>query len=150
MNFYTVLFLANPKCRAVRLAYEWCDENGKDVNGKPVNTDVFKTLDQTISVGDLVLGETQSRHRHAVYKVVEVDIEIDLEHSHYIPWVACKVDSTLSASRAMEDEMLTAIRRRDKEKKRADLAETMLKDYGDVIRNLQVSSNPAISAPPHD
>ena len=150
MNFHTAIFLVNTKCRALRLAYEWCDENGKDMKGTAVNTDIFKTLDQTIRVGDLVLGETQSRHKHAVYKVVETDIEPDLEHAHYIPWVAAKVDSSLAASKAAEEEMLAAIRRRDKEKKRAELAETMLKDYGDVINKLSISNAPAIAKPPAD
>lgn len=149
-NPHTALFLVNTQCRGIRLAYEWCDGDGKNAKGEKVNTDVFKTLDQSIRVGDLVLGETHSRHNLCVYKVVEVDIEVNLEHGAYIPWVAGKVDANLRALKSSEDEMLSAIRRRDKEKQRAKLAETMMTDYGDVIKNLSITNVPAIPKAPND
>ncbi len=147
LNFHTALFLVNTKARGLLIAYEWCDRDGKDVNGKPVKTDLFKTLDQSIKVGDLVLGETQSRHKLCVYKVVEADVEVDLERDFYIPWVIGKVTSNLPELKANEEEMLSAIRRKDKEKKRAELADTMLKDYGEVVRGLAIASGgPALPA----
>lgn len=140
MNFNTAIFLVNSHCRALSLAYEAYDENGIDPNtSKPVHTDVFKTLDRTIRKGDLVLGETQSRHKLCVYRVVAEDIEIDLEYSKPIRWVVGKVTHNLEELRRMEDDMQAMIRRKDKEKKRAELAETMMKDYGDELKNLRIS-----------
>ena len=144
INTNTAIFLVNTKCRGIRLAYEWCDSNGKDMKGNSVNTDIFKSMDSAIKVGDLVLGETQSRHKLCVYKVVEVDVEVDLAHSAYIPWICGNVTSDLTALKASEEEMIAAIRRKDKEKARADLAKTMLTDYGDVLQNLSIAN----AAPP--
>ena len=152
MNFNTVIFLVNPKMRAVKAVWEPVDEHGKNKDNKYVVPQTLKTLDASIKVGDLVLGETQMRHKMSVFKVVAVDVEVDLENSGYIGWVASKVDSDLDRLKSSEGEIISAIRARDKEKKRAELAETMLKDYGGVIRGLADSGNiaalPAASAAP--
>lgn len=150
MNFNTAIFLVNDRCRALTVSYEWCDKDGKDAAGRLVKIDIFKTLDPSIRKGDLVLGETQSRHKLCVYRVVDTDVEVDLEHSVYIPWVVGKVSSALDDLKRMEDDMQGAIRRKDKEKKRAELAETMLKDYGDELKKLAISNagaDPTLSPP---
>jgi hypothetical protein len=141
MNLSTAIFLVNNHCRAISVAYEWCDKDGKAANGAVVKTDVFKTLDPDIRKGDLVIGETTTRHNLCVYKVVETDVEIDLERSDYIPWIVGVVDgSPLSKLRAMEQEMKSKIQEKDKQRKRAELAETMMKDYGEVVRNLAIAN----------
>ena len=148
-NPNTVIFLVNRKCRAVALSYEWCDANGKGANGNPVKTDVFKTFDQTIQKGDLVLGETDSRHRLCVYRVVDVDVEVDMDYPSYIRWVVGRCDdSALKELKAREEELLAAIRRQDKERKRLELAETMNKDYGAALADLAIANNevPALPA----
>lgn len=159
MNFNTVLFLANPDCRAIKAIWSPRDENGKGPDGKPVHDEWFKTTDATIKVGDLVLGETDSRFNLCVFEVVAVDVEVDLERSPYVRWIVGKVGDAkdnLKALKARENAVIDAIRAKDKEKKRAELAATMLKDYGEELRNLglQVPSAPAApaisAAPPID
>lgn len=150
MNFNTIIFLANSQCRALAVAYEWCDKDGRDAKGNSVKTDIFKTMDQSIQAGDLVLGETQSRHNLCVYKVVQADVEVDLEHSGPIPWVVGRVDNkNLRDLRNNESAMIEVIRRKDKEKKRNELAETMLKDYGAELAKLGASlpGSPALQPP---
>ena len=148
MNLSTAIFLVNANCRAISVSYEWCDDDGKFADGKSTKTDTFKTLDPSIKKGDLILGETNSRHKLCVYKVVETDIEIDLEKSDYIPWIVGVVDgSPLAKLKAMEDEMKAKIKEKDKQRKRAELAETMMKDYGEVIRNLAIANTDMKSLP---
>lgn len=148
VNLNTAIFLVNAQCRALTLAYEWCDREGKTEKGDPFATDVFKTLDPSIKKGDLVLGETQSRHKLCVYKVIEADVEIDLARTKYIPWVVGRVKTNLEELQASEAEMISAIRQRDKEKQRAELAETMMKDYGGVIAGLKIAGGGQAIAPP--
>lgn len=148
-NPNTVIFLVNAKCRALALAYEWCDQHGKDAKGQPVKTDIFKTFDQDLKKGDLVLGETMSRHQLCVYRVVETDVEVNMDHGAYIPWIAGRCDnSALKDLKAREEELLAAIRQKDKERKRLELAETMAKDYGDALANLAITKGdvPALPA----
>jgi len=148
-NPNTVIFLVNTKCRALALAYEWCDQHGKAAGGSTVKTDIFKTFDQDLKKGDLVLGETQSRHQLCVYRVVEVDVEVNMDHGSYIPWIAGRCDdSALKGLKAREEELLAAIRQKDKERKRLELAETMTKDYGDALANLAITKGdvPALPA----
>ena len=141
MNFNTAIFLVNDKCRGVTLAWEWCDHDGKAANGQPVKTDLFKTFDPHVKKGDLVLGETQSRHKLCVYRVVETDVEVDLETTAYIPWIVERISgAALQRLRDMETEMVETIKRKDKERRRAELAQTMLKDYGEEIKNLAAAT----------
>ena len=141
MNMNTAIFLVNSNCRAISVAYETFDEKGNGPDGKPVHVDTFKTFDGTIQKGDLVLGETMSRHNFCVYKVFAVDIEVDHDKAKYIPWVIGKLNGhELKRLQAMEEELLTVIRIKDKERRRAELAETMLKDYGSVVNDLAIAN----------
>jgi hypothetical protein len=57
VNLNTAIFLVNAQCRALTLAYEWCDREGKTEKGDPVATDVFKTLDPSIKKAILSSGK---------------------------------------------------------------------------------------------
>lgn len=86
MNYSTAIFLINPKVRAIAAIYE------PDTDARKAPRTIFKTFDQTISVGDFVLVPTETRHKMTVNKVVDVDVEPDLESSVQMNWVIGTVD----------------------------------------------------------
>lgn len=73
MNYSTAIFLINPKVRAIAAIYE------PDTDSRKAPRTVFKTFDQSIGVNDYILVPTETRHKMTVNKVVEVDVEPDLE-----------------------------------------------------------------------
>lgn len=95
MNYSTAIFLINPKVRAIAAIYE------PDTDNRKAPRAIFKTFDQTISVGDFILVPTETRHKMTVNKVVEVDVEADLESSLPMHWVIGTVD------RSMYEDVLT-------------------------------------------
>lgn len=84
MNFATSIFVINQACRMVVAEYD--PENQRD---KRVN---YKTLDPSISKGDLVVVPTDTRQKFTVVKVVDVDIPVDFDQPGDIRWVVGKVD----------------------------------------------------------
>jgi hypothetical protein len=86
VNYSTAIFLINPKVRAIAAIYE------PDTETRKATRTIFKTFDQALSVGDYVLVPTDTRHKMTVNKVVEVDIEPDLESSACMQWVIGVVD----------------------------------------------------------
>jgi hypothetical protein len=94
MNYSTAIFLINPKVRAIAAVYEPETETRKQPRA------IFKTFDQSIAVGDYILVPTETRHKMTVNRVVEVDIDPDLESSVTMHWVIGAV------SRAEYDDVL--------------------------------------------
>lgn len=86
MNYSTAIFLINPKVRAIAAIYE------PDTDNRKAPRTVFKTFDQTIEVGDYILVPTDTRHKMTVNKVVEVDVEPDLESGAQMNWVIGAVE----------------------------------------------------------
>jgi hypothetical protein len=86
VNYSTAIFLINPKVRAIAAIYE------PDTDSRKAPRTVFKTFDQTISTGDYILVPTETRHKMTVNKVVEVDVEPDLESAACMHWVIGTVD----------------------------------------------------------
>ena len=124
MNYSTAIFLVNDKVRAVRGIYEaWDDKSGKPM---PAST-VFKTFDQDLKVGDLVLVPSGTRHRMTVNKIVEVDVEPDLESSIEMSWVIGVVDfPAYQAVLAEEAKMIKLMRDAEKADQRKKLREKVL------------------------
>lgn len=86
MNYSTAIFLINPKVRAIAAIYE------PDTESRKTPRTIFKTFDQTLSVGDYILVPTETRHKMTVNKVVEVDLDPDLESNAQMHWVIGVVD----------------------------------------------------------
>lgn len=120
MNYSTAVFLINKNIRAVHATYE-ADDNAK--------REVFKTLDQTIAVGDFVIVPTDTRHKMTVCKIVDTDVDVDFDSSTPIKWLVGKVDQAAYAQvLAQEAEAITAIKSAEIRQKREDLAAKLLKD----------------------
>lgn len=78
MNYTTAIFLISDQARAVNVTYESDDDAPRTM---------FKTLDPNIKVDDFVTVPTDTRHHMTVCKVVEVDVEPDLETSKEMKWI---------------------------------------------------------------
>ena len=124
MNYSTAVFLVNSHVRAVVGIYE-DDDNGK----RQVPRTTFKTLDESIKVGDFVLVPTNTRHRMSVNKIVEVDVEVDLESSTPMAWIIGPVDrSEFERVTKMEEGAIAQIKSAEKRRKQDELRAALLKD----------------------
>lgn len=88
MNPSLYSFLAEPSCRAVKVEY---DPDSKLNNNYNICR-LYKTLDPTISVDNLVVVPTETRHGFTVCKVVEVDLQVNYNGNDEYRWVLGKVD----------------------------------------------------------
>lgn len=135
MNSSTIIFLINDNVRAIRAIYE------ADTPAGQAAREVFKTLDPTIKVGDLVVVPTSTRHFMTVVKVVDVDWDIDLDLPAEVKWVVDKVDRS-NHDRLQEQEQVAiqTVKSAEKRKKRDDLRAAVLLDSADQIKALPISA----------
>lgn len=116
MNYSTSVFLINPKVRAIVCIYE------PDTDTKKSVRTTFKTLDQAIDVNDYVIVPTDTRHKMTVNKVVEVDVEPDLESNANMSWVVGLVDrSAYERVLAEEGRAIKLMKDAEKTHKREEL-----------------------------
>lgn len=88
MNYSTALFALNKDLRAVLAVY---DTPANQPNGKK---QMFKTLNQDIQVGDIIVVPTETRHGMTCVKVTDVDVEVDLDDPTPVAWVIDRVNVT--------------------------------------------------------
>jgi hypothetical protein len=140
MNASKTVFLLNPKVRAVLAIYE--------DNEKAPRT-MFKTLDQTIKVGDIVVVPTGTRHKFTCVKVVEVDVDVDFDTPETISWIVAPVElEEFEKVVAMEQEALDAVRKAEVRRKREELAATVFRDQEASLKELKIVSAGAQLPPP--
>lgn len=130
MNLSTALFLMTDELRAVMCAYEEVPEKGSSTPMPKLT--MFKTLDKTIKVGDIVLVPSHTRHKVTTTKVVEVDVEVDCESQTKVDWIVGKVDRALGDKYvAFELATIDKIKAAQKAKKKRELKDALLKDVPD-------------------
>jgi hypothetical protein len=121
MNYSTAIFLINPKVRAIAAVYE------PDTDTRKSPRTIFKTFDQTLSVGDYILVPTDTRHKMTVNKVVEVDLEPDLESHACMQWVIGVVDKAAYEDvLAQENRAIDLMKAAEKTHAREELRKKML------------------------
>lgn len=136
MNYSTAIFLINDKVRALTAIYE-----AEIAVGKPVPRTMFKTFDQSIKKDDLILVPTNTRHNITVCKVVEVDVEVDLESFTVIDWVISTVDkSDYERMLGMEQVAIDTIKSAEKNRKREALRKSLMADSESKLLALPISS----------
>ncbi len=86
MNYTTAVFLINDKARALRGTYE---------AGEHAPRALFKTFDPAIKKDDLVIVPTGTRHNMTVVKIVEEDVEIEIETDQPVWIVGSKPPTTV-------------------------------------------------------
>lgn len=135
MNYSTAVFLINKNVRAVMCTYE-ADETGKP----PAKREMFKTLDPSIKVNDLVVVPTNTRHHMTVTKVVEVDVEIDFDSTVPVDWLVARVDrAPYDTVLAQEAQAITAIHSAERTRKRNELRDAMLADSAEALKALPIT-----------
>lgn len=114
------IFLVNDDIRAIKAVYE-ADDNAKQ--------EVFKTFDESIDVGDYLIVESETRHMMTVVKVVEVDVEVDIESPLKIKWVVEAIDTkNYNTLQREERKMISMIDSAQKNKKREELKAALFAD----------------------
>jgi len=132
MNYSTAIFLISDQARAVLVTYESEDTAPKTM---------FKTLDPDIKVDDFVTVPTDTRHNMTVCKVVEVDVEPDLESSTDMKWIIGVVNKAdFDQIKSHEGDAIAKIRSAEKTRKRRELRDSLLADVGDSLKALPIYS----------
>lgn len=135
MNKSTAVFLINDRVRAIKASYE------ADEPTRKAPTEIFKTFDHMIKVGDLINVVSNTRHNVTVCKVQEVDVELDIETTANIQWVIGKIDMTPHLQTlAMENDALAAIASAEKNRKREELRKSILADVEGKIGGMSIAA----------
>lgn len=135
MNYSTAIFLINDKARAVHGTYE------VDTQTTKAPRELFKTLDQSIKVGDLALVQSGTRHGVTVVKITDLDVEFDIETTTKIGWVICKVDmSTFQDMANAEQDAIRVIQQAEKNRKRAELKKTLMADVEGELSGMTIAA----------
>lgn len=118
MNQSTLIFLTNQNARGIMVKYD--PEDTK-------RNRLFKTLDASIAVDDMVVIQTNTRYGMTVAKVEEVDVEVDVEMTEPVNWIVQKVDHKAWQNRkASEDAMISQVLDIHKRERRAELQKKLL------------------------
>ena len=132
MNYSTAIFLISDQARAVNVTYEKDEYAPKTM---------FKTLDPNIKVDDYVTVPTDTRHKMTVCKVVEVDVEPDLESSREMKWIVGVVSTAdFDQIKSQEGDAIARIKSAEKTRKRKELRDALLADVGDGLKVLPIYS----------
>ncbi len=122
MNYSTAVMLLNDNIRAVNVTYE-PDESAYDTAKRTM----YKTLDASLKVGDLVVVPTDTRHKFTIAKVDEVDVEVDFESTTQVDWIAGNAPIDLYEDiLAKENEMITVVKASEKRAKREEIRKNMM------------------------
>lgn len=144
MNYSTNIMLVNDNIKAVLVSYER-DKDGKGI--KPFT--MFKTLDHSIQVNDLVVVPTNTRHEHTVVRVEALDVEVDYEDSTFVQWIIDKVDTSAAAKIALEEiKWIDALKAGEKKAKKDEIRKKLLSTFeGDIdISKLAIANVTDVTA----
>lgn len=129
-NFSLLAFLVNDSVRCISATYEAADNSPREQ---------FKTLDQTIKPGDFIVVPTGTRHKMTVCKVVEVDLEPDLESSVTMEWVVQKIDrSEFETLIAREEQSIRKARDVEKSHLRREMREKIFQ-HNSELQNVSLA-----------
>lgn len=130
MQSSKIVFLINDSVRAIEAIYE---DGGK--------REIFKTMDDKISIGDLVVVESGTRHYMTVCKVTDTDVDVSFEGGPDVKWIVQKID-TKSFERVLdqEKEAISAVQSAEKKRKRDELRKAMLANHEEEILALEMST----------
>lgn len=141
MNYSSAVMLINQNIRAVKIVYE------KDSEHNKVQRYIFKTLDQSIQKGDLVVIPTSTRHGYTVVMIDEVNVDVDFDSSVELKWIVCKAPiQQYEAILSEEKKWIEAIKESEKLRRREEIKKNMFEMYKDSgieqigIATMQASS----------
>jgi len=124
MNYSSAVMLINQNIRAVKVSYEL------NAHGKPQGLYTFKTLDQTIDIGDIVVVPTDTRHNFTCVRVEEIDIDVDFECPVTLKWIVGKADTAAHENILNEEKKwIDTLKAAEKRRKREELKKSMFDLY---------------------
>lgn len=130
MNDSKIVFLINDHVSAFRGEYE---PGG-------VKDEIFKTMDHTIKVDDLVAVESSTRHKITTVKVTEINVDVDFDSDAPIKWAVQKITTAAFTDMVKQEaEAISAFRVADLKRKKAALRADMMKDHEGTIDALSLS-----------
>lgn len=123
MNYSTAILLINPDCRAMLAIYQ---PDPSDANQPKAKRELFKTFDETIAVDDIVMVPSNTRHNVTTVKIVETDVEWDINVQQEVRWIIGKIDqSAFKDLKAKETAAIAAIKESEKTHARNELKKKM-------------------------
>lgn len=148
-NYSTLIFLINPKVRAIKAIYE-PDAAGKTDETTTSKREIFKTFDSMISVGDMLIVPSDTRLMFTTVKVVEVDVEVELDTHAKVRWVAGTIDlNAYEATKRLEDQAIAKVKSAKANAAREELRRQLLADIDPAAMDtLQIAHMGEPDAPP--
>ena len=144
MHDSTTVFLINDDVRAIKARYWKEGETPSRDLGRQV--EIFKTFDDSIEVGDLVVVENgkTTRHGMSVVQVTEVDYDINFESDKDVKWVVTKIDNdAFQKLLEQERDAITTVKSAEKRRKRDELKASLYADQDAKIKALALANNKA-------
>lgn len=143
-NKTLAIFLISSECRAMLGIFE-ADE---PASNKLAKRELFKTFDKNIKPGDLVMTETNTRHKVSVIKIVEADVEVNFHAQEACRWIIAKVDmAEHDRILSQENEFLTKLRAAELRKERDDMKKALFAEYSAELENLPLIQQGAETLP---
>ena len=128
MNLSTAVLLMNDKCRVIEATY-MPDAEGeqRDADGKPrAKRELFKSFDEAIKTGDVLIVPSSTRHKITTVKVTDVDVDWDPDCSTEIKWIIGTVDlAHFEELKTLDEKMFKVIKDAEKTDKRNKLREKL-------------------------
>jgi aspartyl/asparaginyl-tRNA synthetase len=124
-----IVFLINDEVRAIEGEYE---EGGK--------RHIFKTFDPTIRKDDLVVVQSGTRHAMTVFKVTDVDVEINFDTHGEITWIVQRIDKdAFDHVLDQESEAISAVQSAERRRKKKELRDALFKDHEEMVDQLAIA-----------
>ncbi|MBU6232436.1 hypothetical protein KGP36_07420, partial [Patescibacteria group bacterium] len=109
---------------------------------------VFKTFDQSIKAGDIIIVSTTTRHGFTCAKVEETDVDVNFENTLDYRWIVGKVDqSTYQMILSQEEDAIAKVRAADLAKRKRELVDAILGDSASAFKQLPLAKSPGIIEP---
>lgn len=130
------VFLASDRVRACKGIFETDAPNGMQT----AKRELFKTFNEKIKAGDLVNVETGTRHGVSVVKIVEADVDIDIESDEPIRWIIGGVDlGEYDKFKTMENDMIGEMKKAELKAKRDDMRAKVMGRHADILQNSAIA-----------
>jgi hypothetical protein len=144
MNPSAAIFIASDKARAVKCQYVGESDAKREAEMRGYT---FKTMDQTLTKGDIVVVPTGTRHGFTCVKIIDVNVPIDTQGSIEYKWIVGKVDlEQYEKILAVEETVMAKIRNaevaRQRKQMRADLGEMGDLGLDDDVLMIEGRSDP--------
>ena len=139
-NYSTLIFLINPKVRAIKAVYE-PDAKGNSGADTDSKKELFKTFDPLITVGDYLVVPSDTRLKMTTVRVTDTDVEVDLETTAQVRWVIGTIDMAgFEQTKNLEQQAITRVKSAKANAAREELRKQLLADIDPAaMETLQIA-----------